>query len=197
MATADRPSNHLEELGVLVESASRRTVTIAVVLFLGAPLVTYVAGDARGLFYVHVALGSFWFGLDFFFKFVLGPSLDAASEDAATAVNRRVIPKMVVVAEPLSLGVVGSGIGLAHLMGYWAEPSLWLWSALGISILLLLIGFGPIHLLTTRMVVELSQSDPDSDRLDELFGKTVQWGMVQTILMLAVIVTMTGIRWQL
>ncbi|WP_302080087.1 hypothetical protein [Salinibaculum rarum] len=197
MATVDRPSTHREELNILIDSASKRFAAIAVVLFLGAPIVTYLSGDPRGLFYVHVALGAFWFGLDFFFKFVLGPSLDAAGDEAAAAVNAQVIPKMVVIAEPLSVGVIGSGIALADLMGYWADPSLWLWAALGIGTLMLLIGFGPLHLLTTRMSVELSMPDPDGNRLDELFGKTVQWGMVQTILMLAIILTMTALRWGL
>jgi hypothetical protein len=197
MATADYPSTHREELGILFDAVNTRSAALAAVLFLGAPLVTYLSGDPRGLFYVHVALGAFWFGLDFFFKFVLGPSLDAASDEAAAAVNTHLVPKMVLVAEPLSVGVIGSGIGLAHLMGYWANPSIWLWAALGIGILMLLIGFGPIHLLTTKMAVELSTPDPDGDRLDELFGKTVQWGLIQTILMLAIILTMTGIRWQI
>lgn len=197
MATADHPSSHREELGVLIDIANRRFAAVAAVVFLGAPLVTYLSGDPRGLFYVHVALGAFWFGLDFFFKFVLGPALDGAADEAAAAVNRQLIPKMVVVAEPLSVGVVGSGIGLAQLMGYWADPSLWLWGALGISALMLLVGFGPIHFLTTRMAVELTTSEPDGELIDELFGKTVQWGLVQTILMLAVIAMMVGIRWQL
>ena len=197
MATAEYPSNHREELGVLIDIANRRFAAVGVLVFLGAPLVTYLSGDPRGLFYVHVALGAFWFGLDFFFKFVLGPALDGAADEAAAAVNRQLIPKMVVVAEPLSVGVVGSGIGLAQLMGYWANPSVWLWAALGISILMLLIGFGPIHFLTTRMAVELSTPEPDGERIDELFGKTVQWGLVQTVLMLAVIAMMVGIRWQI
>ena len=195
MATIDRPSNHREELGILIDTASKRFATIAVVLFLGAPLVTYLSGDPRGLFYVHVALGAFWFGLDFFFKFVLGPALDQAGEEAAAAVNHALIPKMVVVAEPLSVGVVGSGIALADLMGYWADPTVWLWGALGISTVMLLVGFGPLHVLTTRMAVELSMPDPDGERIDSLFGKTVQWGLVQTVLMLAVIGMMVGIRW--
>ena len=78
---------------------------------LGAPLVAYLSGVASLLFYVHVTLGAFWFGLDFFFKFVLGPSLDAAPDEAAGAVNAALVPKLLVVAEPLSLGVVASGVG--------------------------------------------------------------------------------------
>ena len=146
------------------------------------------------MFYVHVALGAFWFGLDFFFKFVLGPSLDAAPDEAAGAVNRRLIPKIVVVAEPLSIGVIGSGIGLAFMLDYWATPSIWLWGALGIGVLMLVNGFGPLHLVTTRMVVELDKNEPDGERLDALFGKAMQWGLLQTVFMIAIIVMMVGLR---
>lgn len=194
MATVDRPSSHRDELGILLDSAGQRFAAIATGLFLGAPLVAYLAGDPRGLFYVHVALGAFWFGLDFFFKFVLGPSLDAAPDDAAAAVNAQIIPKMVLIAEPLSVGVIASGTGWPTSWDT-ATPSIWVWAALGIGILMLIIGFGPMHLLTTKMAVELSIPEPDGDRLEELFGKTTQWGLIQTILMLVIILTMTGLCW--
>lgn len=197
MATVDKPSTHREELGVLINIAGSRFATAAAVLFLGAPLVAYLSGDPRALFYVHVGLGAFWFGLDFFFKFVLGPSLDEVPDEAAGMINQQLVPKMAVVAEPLSLGVIGSGIGLAGMMGYWDSPSIWLWGALGIGITMLVIGFGPLHYLTTKMSVELSLPDPDSERIDDLFGKTMKWGLIQTVLMLAIIAMMTGIRWQI
>jgi hypothetical protein len=197
MATIDRPTNHREELGLVINSAGSRFATAAAVLFLGAPTIAYLSGDPRALFYVHVALGAFWFGLDFFFKFVLGPVFDQVSDDAAGSINQHLVPRMMVALEPLSVGVIGSGIALAGMMGYWDSPSVWLWGALGIGVLMLIIGFGPIHLLTTRMGVELSMPDPDRDRLDELFGKTMKWGLVQTILMLVIIAMMTGIRWQI
>ena len=38
-------------------------------------------------------------------------------------------------------------------------------------------------------------SDPDRDWIEELFGKTIVWSFVQTVLMLAIIAMMTGIRW--
>lgn len=197
MATVDRPSTHREELGVVITIAGAGFATAAAVLFLGAPLVAYLSGDPRAMFYVHVGLGAFWFGLDFFFKFVLGPSLEEVPDEAAGMINQQLVPKMAVVAEPLSLGVVGSGIGLAGMMGYWDAPSVWLWGALGIGVTMLIIGFGPLHYLTTKMAVELSMPEPDGDRIDELFGKTMKWGLVQTVLMLAIIAMMTGLRWQI
>ena len=194
MASIDQPTSHREELGVVVELADQQFAVVSVLVSIGAPILAYLSGIASLMFYVHVALGAFWFGLDFFFKFVLGPSLDAAPDEAAGAVNRRLIPKIVVVAEPLSIGVIGSGIGLAFMLGYWATPSIWLWGALSIGVLMLVNGFGPLHLVTTRTVVELNKNGPDGERLDALFGKAMQWGLLQTVFMIAIIVMMVGLR---
>ena len=194
MASIDQPTSHREELGVVVELADQQFAVVSVLVSIGAPILAYLSGIASLMFYVHVALGAFWFGLDFFFKFVLGPSLDAAPDEAAGAVNHRLIPKIIVVAEPLSVGVIGSGIGLAFMLGYWATPSIWLWGALGIGVLMLVNGFGPLHLVTTRMVVELDKNEPDGERLDALFGKAMQWGLLQTVFMIAIIVMMVGLR---
>ncbi|MBX0325647.1 hypothetical protein EGH21_21740 [Halomicroarcula sp. F13] len=194
MASIDQPTSHREELGLVVDLADQQFAIVAVLVTIGAPVVAYLSGIASFMFYVHVALGAFWFGLDFFFKFVLGPALDAAPEDAAGAVNHQLIPKIVAVAEPLSVGVIGSGIGLAFMLGYWADPSIWLWGALVIGILMLLNGFGPLHLVTTKMVVELNNDDPDGERLNTLFSKAMQWGLLQTVFMLAIIMMMVGLR---
>ena len=194
MAVIDQPATHREELGVVIERADQRFAIAAVLITIGAPVVAYLSDIASLMFYVHVALGAFWFGLDFFFKFVLGPSLDAAPEEAVGAVNYHLIPKLAVVAEPLSVGVVGSGIGLAHLLGLWADPSVWLWGALVIGILMLLNGFGPLHSATTKMVVELDKDEPDGERLEALFGKALQWGLLQTLFMIAILAMMVGLR---
>ena len=179
---------------MLVDLADRRFTVVAVLVTLGAPLVAYLSGIAAVMFYVHVALGAFWFGFDFFFKFVLGPALDASPDEAVGAVQRQLVPKIVVVAEPLSVGVVGSGIGLASLLGYWADPTIWLWGALGLGILMLLNGFGPLHVATTRMAVELSEPEPDQERVDEYFASALRWGLLQTGFMVAILAMMVGMR---
>lgn len=194
MTAVQEPTSHREELGLLVELADKRFTVAAVLITIGAPIVAYLSGIDSVMFYVHVSLGAFWFGLDFFFKFVLGPALDEAPEEAAGAVNHKLVPKMVAVAEPLSVGVIGSGIGLASLLGYWADPSIWLWGALAVGVLMLVNGFGPLHIVTTKMVVELDREDPDGERLDALFGKAMQWGLLQTIFMLVIIAMMVGLR---
>lgn len=171
-----------------------RYAAAAVGITLGVPILVYLWGNVVAMFYVHVALGAFWFGLDFFFKVVLGPALEHAPDEAAGPVNHQLIPRMVVVAEPLSVGVIGSGLGLAHLLGYLASPTVWVWGALIIGGLMLLVGFGPLHRITVRMVSELSSDAPDGDRLEDLFGKALKWGLLQTVFMLAILVMMTGLR---
>lgn len=194
MATVDAPATHREEVGLVVDLADRRYATVAALVTLGAPVVAYLSGNATVMFYVHVALGAFWFGLDFFFKFVLGPALDGSPPEAAGAVQRRLVPKIVVVAEPLSVGVVGSGVGLASLLGYLESPTVWLYGALGVAALMLLVGFGPLHRLTTALVVELDREPPDPERLESLLGRAMRWGLLQSGFMLLVLAMMVGLR---
>lgn len=194
MATIDHPATHREELGLLLDLADRQFALAVGVITLVVPFVVYLVGDVTILFYVHVALGAFWFGMDFFFKFIVGPSLDLAPDDAADAVNEVLLPRSVVVAHLTSFGVIGSGIGLAHVMGYLAQPGLWIWTALAIAAGLILVGIGPLHRISTGMVVELSSSSPDRERLDALLDQLLRWGLLQTMFMLAIIVAMTGLR---
>lgn len=194
MATIDRPTTHRDEVRLVLDLADRQFALAVGVITLLVPLGTYLYGDPTVLFYVHVSLGAFWFGMDFFFKFVMGPALDAAPFAAASAVNEILLPRSVVVAESVTVGVIGSGIGLAHLLGYLANPGIWLWAALAIGAGLLVVGFGPLHHTGTKMIVELSSESPDEERLDALLGRLLQWGLLQTVFMLAIIVAMTGLR---
>jgi len=194
MSTVDDPSTHREELSLVVDIADRRYTLVAVLITLGTPVAAYLSGSLSALFYVHVALGAFWFGLDFFFKFVLGPAMASSPDEAAGAINGNLIPRLAVVAEPLSLGVVGSGIALAHRFGYLADPGLWVWSAVAISALMLLNGFGPLHFTTTRLTAELNAAEPDPERIDALTGRVQQFGLLQTVFMLGVLLTMVGMR---
>lgn len=194
MATIDRTATHRDELRLLLDLADHRFATGVGVITLLVPVGAYLYGDPTLLFYVHVSLGAFWFGMDFFFKFVVGPSLDAAPFEASSTVNQILLPRSMVVAHGATFGVIGSGIGLAHMLGLLANPGLWLWVALAIAAGLIVIGSGPLHFTGAKMVVELSAESPDEDRLEDLLGRLLQWGLLQTILMLAIIAAMTGLR---
>jgi hypothetical protein len=194
MATVDTPATHREQLWFVIDAAGARYATLAAGLILGLPILAFLSGNATLLFYVHVGLGAFWFGLDFFFRYVMAPALEEAGPETATSIIPHLTPRIMVVGESLTLGTVGSGIGLAYLLGYWASPSVYLWGAVVLATVMVAIAFGPLHSLQTRMVLELASPDPDGDRVSELNGKALRWLAGMTGLMLVIIAMMTGIR---
>jgi hypothetical protein len=194
MATVDIPRSHGERLWFVIEAAGTRYTTIAVGLILGLPLVAFLSGDPTVLFYIHVGLGAFWFGLDFFFRYVMAPALEKAGPEIAASVIPYLTPKIMVVGESLTLGTIGSGIGLAYLFGYWANPSVYLWGALVLAGVMIAIAFGPLHSLQTAMLVELASAEPDGSRVSKLNGQALRWLLGMTGLMVIIVAMMTGLR---
>ena len=56
------------------------------------------------------------------------------------------------------------------------------------------IAFGPLHSLQTAMLVELASVEPDGSRVSKLNGRTLDWLLGTTGLMLVIIWMMTGLR---
>jgi hypothetical protein len=194
MATVNEPTSPAEEIRFVVGAAGSRYALAAAGSILGLPVVAVLSGSETLLFYVHVGLGAFWFGLDFFFRYVMAPALDRAGPETAGAVIPHLTPKIMVVGESLTLGTIGSGIALAYRLGYWSSPTIYLWGALGVAGVMLLIAFGPLHSLQTAMLVELASPDPDGGRVGRLNDRALRWLMGMTGLMLVVIAMMTGLR---
>lgn len=194
MATARSSASHREQIWFVIKSAGPRYAVIAAGLILGLPVVAFLMENPTLLFYVHISLGAFWFGLDFFFRYVMAPALKKAGPETATSVIPHLTPKIMVVGESLTLGTIGSGIGLAYRLGYWATPSVYLWGALGVATVMLLIAFGPLHSLQTEMLFELASPEPDGDRVSRLNRNALWWLMGMTGLMLVILGMMTGLR---
>ena len=171
MATVDGSRSHSERLWFVIDSAGTRYAAIAIGVILGLPLIAFLSGDPTILFYVHISLGAFWFGLDFFFQYVMAPALEKAGPETAASVIPHLTPKIMVVGESLTVGTIGSGIGLASLLGYWADSSTYLWGALVLAGVMIAIAFGPLHSLQTAMLVELASPEPDGNRVSTLTGK--------------------------
>ena len=194
MAIVDTPGTHHEQLRFVLDAAGARYATIAVGLILGLPILTFLSGNSTALFYVHVSLGAFWFGLDFFFRYVMAPAFEKAGPETAVSIIPHLTPKIMVIGESLTLGTIGSGIGLASLLGYWANPSIYLWGALVLAGVMIAIAFGPLHSLQTAMLVELASPEPDGSRVSKLNGQALRWLLGMTGLMLVIIAMMTGFR---
>lgn len=197
MATVDqsRPSSASDRYKQMAAIADRRFAAGAILLPIALPVVGYLSGDYRILFTIHLFMGAFWFGVGLLGAVVLGPVMGSLSEPASEEFSRRFVPKMTLLMEPVSLGVVGSGVGLAGMLGMWDSPSPTLWLATGLAAALLLLGFGPLHRFTTEMFDEIAAAETDHDRLAKLNKRYGMLSLVELVLMIAVVATMSGLRW--
>ena len=195
LADAHRPTNRRERYSLMADAASRPFAAGAVVVPLVLPVLGYLSGDIRIMFTVHLFLGAFWFGTAVLGAVVLGPVMGSLSEEANVEFAEGFVPKMNLLMEPVSVGVVGSGIGLASMMGLWASPTPSLWAALVLAIALLILGFGPLHKFTAGMFDEIAADNTDHERLAALNKKYGMLSLVELVLMIAIVATMSGLRW--
>lgn len=195
LADAHRPTNTRERYRLMTDAASRPFAVGAVAVPLVLPVLGYLSGDVRIMFTVHLFLGAFWFGTAVLGAVVLGPVMGNLSEEANVEFAEGFVPKMNLLMEPVSVGVVGSGIGLASIMGLWASPTPSLWAALVLAIALLVLGFGPLHKFTAGMFDEIAADNTDHERLAALNKKYGMLSLVELVLMIAIVATMSGLRW--
>ncbi|MCG1002781.1 MULTISPECIES: hypothetical protein [Halobacterium] len=181
----------------MADAASRPFAVGAVALPLVLPVLGYASGDVRIMFTVHLFLGAFWFGTGVLGAVVLGPVMGGLSETANEEFAAGFVPKMNLLMEPISVGVVGSGVGLAAMMGLWASPTPSLWAASALAVALLVLGFGPLHKFTSGMFDEIAADDTDHERLAELNKKYGMLSLVELALMVAIVASMSGLRWGL
>lgn len=187
--------NRLDEYRYVVDSAGRRFAWVVVGLILGLPIVAYLSGIVEALFWVHITLAAIWVGTDIFFRYSLAPAVAAAGPETAMALIPNLTPRLMIVGESLTLGVIGSGIGLAYRIGYLANPSVWIWGALVIAVVMLYFAFVPLHHYQIEMLMELDSEEPDGERVGQLNDTAMQWLMGMTVLLVLMLVMMTGIRW--
>ena len=195
LSDAHRPANRRERYRLMTDAATRPFAVGAIAVPLVLPILGYVSNDVRIMFTVHLFLGAFWFGTAVLGAVVLGPVMGGLSEEANAEFAEGFVPRMNLLMEPVSVGAIGSGIGLASMMRLWASPSPSLWAALAIAIALLILGFGPLHTFTAGMFDEIAAEDTDHERLAALNKKYGMLSLVELVLMIAIVTTMSGLRW--
>ncbi len=192
---AHRPATTRERYRLMTDAATRPFAVGAIAVPLVLPVLGYLSGDVRLMFTVHLFLGAFWFGTAVLGAVVLGPVMGGLSREANAEFAAGFVPKMNLLMEPVSVGVVGSGIGLAGMMGLWASPTPSLWAALALAVALLVLGFGPLHAFTSGMFDEIAATETDHERLAALNKKYGMLSLVELALMVAIVATMSGLRW--
>ncbi|NIC00324.1 hypothetical protein [Halobacterium sp. R2-5] len=195
LSNAHRPTNTRERYRLMAAAASRPFAAGAIAVPLVLPALGYLSGDVRIMFTVHLFLGAFWFGTAVLGAVVLGPVMGSLSAEANAEFAEGFVPKMNLLMEPVSVGVVGSGVGLASMMGLWSSPTPSLWAALVIAVALLALGFGPLHKFTAGMFDEIAADDTDHERLAALNKKYGMLSLVELALMVVIVATMSGLRW--
>ena len=195
LSNAHRPASTHERYRLMADAASRPFAVGAVVVPLLLPVVSYLSNDYRVMFTVHLFLGAFWFGTAVLGAVVLGPVMGSLSEEANVEFAEGFVPKMNLLMEPVSVGAIGSGIGLADMMGLLAAPTPSLWAALIIAVALLILGFGPLHRFTAGMFDEIAADETDHERLASLNKRYGMLSLVELALMIAIVLTMSGMRW--
>lgn len=195
LSEAHRPATRRERYRLMADAATRPFAAGAVAVPLIFPVLGYLSGDIRIMFTVHLFLGAFWFGTAVLGAVVLGPVMGDLSEEANAEFAEGFVPKMNLLMEPVSVGVIGSGIGLASMMGLWATPTPSLWAALALAIALLVLGFGPLHKFTAGMFDEIAAEETDHERLAALNKRYGMLSLVELVLMIAIVATMSGLRW--
>lgn len=187
-------AGRIGEYQMVIDKAGGRFVSVVVILILGLPITAYLSGIVGLLFYVHITLAAVWVGTDFFFRYSLAPAVARSGPETALALIPNLTPRLMVVGESLTLGVIGSGIGLAHRFGYLANPTIWVWGALSISIPIIFFAFGPLHHYQTEMLRELDSADPDGEHVGRLNDTAMKWIMGMTGLLLLMLLMMVGMR---
>ncbi|NHN41050.1 hypothetical protein G9C85_05285 [Halorubellus sp. JP-L1] len=195
LTNARRPANTRERYRLMADAASRPFAVGAVAVPLVLPVLGYLSSDVRIMFTVHLFLGAFWFGTAVLGAVVLGPVMGGLSEGANVEFAEGFVPKMNLLMEPVSVGAVGSGIGLASMMGLLTSPTPSLWGALAIAVALLVLGFGPLHKFTAGMFDEIAADETDHERLASLNEKYGMLSLVELVLMVTIVALMSGIRW--
>ena len=195
VSATGRPETARERYSQMADAANPTFAAGAVAVPLLLPVLGYLSGDYRAMFTIHLFLGAFWFGTSVLGALVLGPVMGGLPDEANEAFAERFVPKMNFLMEPVSLGVVGSGIGLAAMLNMWQAPTTALWVALALAVALLALGFGPLHWFTTGMYDELAAEDTDYERLAELNTKYGMLSLVELVLMVAIVGAMSGLRW--
>ena len=182
------------EYQMVIDKAGSRFVAVAVALILGLPIVAYFSSVIGALFFVHITLAAVWVGTDFFFRYSLAPAVGRSGPETAMSLIPNLTPRLMVVGESLTLGVIGSGIGLAHQLGYLGNPTIWVWGALVTAIPVMFLAFVPLHHYQIEMLLELDSPDPDGERVGQLNDTAMKWLMGMTGLLLLMLLMMAGMR---
>ncbi len=168
-------------------------IIIVVCLPIGALIYAMNFGSLKFLNYVHIMTGVLWTGIDLFMGAVIGPVLGGMEPKDRANVFKRLIPRMTFLMPVLAAVATTSGIQLAQRMG-WSLTDPWVLTALIITGILAIQGFGLLLPNEIRIFRQLLSETPDTDRISRLGMINAKLAGLQGAFQVAIIVVMVNIR---
>jgi len=170
-----------------------RQMTWWVLLFPAAMLVAIALKSVFLLNWVHVLSGVLWTGADLFMGFIVGPVLRSLDIAARTAVISYLVPRTLLYFPVVALTAGTAGWHLAGWLGYTnpAHPLHgWAMFALGLVIVMTIVGLCFILPNNLRVWKELHRPAPDRDRVVRLNRINIWLAGGQGVMQVAMILIM-------
>lgn len=163
---------------------------------LAFPIVMIVALAQRNLYllnWVHVLSGALWTGADLFMGFILGPVLRSLDMRSRTAVISYLVPRTLLYFPMVSLTTSTAGWFLAAWLGFTspANPLFpWVMGALGLVIVMTILGLGFLLPNSVRIWRELGRPEPDRERIVRINRINIRLAGAQGVMQIVILLVM-------
>jgi uncharacterized membrane protein len=174
-----------------------RQLTWWVLLFPGAMLLAMAMQSVYLLNWVHVLSGVLWTGADLFMGFIVGPVLRSLDLRTRTAVIAYLVPRTLLYFPVVALTAGTAGWHLAGWLGYnRPESPLYGWAmlALGLVMLMTVVGIGVLLPNSLRIWLELHKPAPNRDLIVRLNRINIWVSGGQGVMQVAMILVMAHFR---
>ena len=167
------------------------------ILTLAVPLVALgvamYLGNLLALNYIHVLMGGTWTGIDLFMGLVMSRVMKGLEPQARTQVIKKLVPVMLFLMPALATAAITSGLTVAGKLGLFSSPSLALYAAIGIVIVLTVQGFGILMPTEARIFLELRKKEPDRAKIIRLGMRNIKLAGSQGVAQIVLIFVMANL----
>ena len=181
----------------MIEEHPQKIFSPYSILTLAVPLVALgvamYLGNLLALNYIHVLMGGTWTGIDLFMGLVMSRVMKGLEPQARTQVIKKLVPVMLFLMPALATAAITSGITVAGKLGLFSSPSLALYAAIGIVIVLTVQGFGILMPTEARIFLELRKKEPDRSKIIRLGMRNIKLAGSQGVAQIVLIFVMANL----
>jgi hypothetical protein len=124
---------------------------------------------------------------------VMSRVMKGLEPQARTQVIKKLVPVMLFLMPALATAAITSGITVAGKLGLFSSPSLALYAAIGIVIVLTVQGFGILMPTEARIFLELRKKEPDRAKIIRLGMRNIKLAGSQGVAQIVLIFVMANL----